>query len=498
MPRTGALLQVFLFLTRKLLAALRLPLSAAFLASPSDAFPRHLGTTQRRGTGKPPAQINSSLIKPTHIRLSDLRGFHRLASDATVGVTDLVEAMHHTIVRMPGILGEAQKGRTKGITGLVYRSVRGVTRLVGDGVDVLLALIAPLIAERRSSPEREAILAALNGVLGDYLVASGNPLAIAMCLRAAGTPLEISRAALAAAFPQRGSKVLVLAHGLCMNDLQWTREGHNHGTALARDLGWTPIYFHYNSGRHISANGRDFADLMEALLREWPRPIEQLAVMGHSMGGLVARIACYYASLARHRWLRRLDHLIFLGTPHFGAPLERAGTRVDFLIGISPYTAPFARLGRIRSAGIRDLGHGYLFDEDLQAPVSECARRSPSALPAGLRCYAMAASRQPQPGSRGAKMRGDGLVPVRSALGMNRDASLKLGLPEEQQWVGFGMEHFDLLSSADVYKKIRGWLAIVARRHSGSARGNDWFDANCRGATTDRSWPDGRLPMGRR
>src|SRR5438067_13654143 len=87
------------------------------------------------------------VIKPTHIRVSDLRGFHRLASDATVGLADLVEAMHHTIVRAPRILGNAPKGRTKGITGLVYRSVRGVTRLVGGGVDALLALIAPLLAE---------------------------------------------------------------------------------------------------------------------------------------------------------------------------------------------------------------------------------------------------------------------------------------------------------------------------------------------------------------
>ena len=236
----------------------------------------------------------------------------------------------------------------------------------------------------------------------------------------------------------------------------------------ARDLGCTPIYLHYNTGLHISTNGRDFALLMEALLHEWPHPIEQLTVLGHSMGGLVARSACHYASLARHAWAKRLDHLLVLGTPHFGAPLERAGKRVDFVIGISPYTAPFARLGKIRSAGIKDLGHGYLRDEDWQAPRSDRAGQLPVALPAGVSCYAIAASRQAQPDPRGARMRGDGFVQVSSALGRHRNDSLELGFPEQHRWVGFGMGHFDLLSRVEVYEKIRSWL--VDDRVTGSRR----------------------------
>src|SRR6266550_5613233 len=169
------------------------------------------------------------MTEPVHLRVSDLRGFHRLASEATVGLTDLVEAMHHTIARAPRVLGESPSGRTSGITGLVYISVRGVTRLVGGGVDALLGVVASLIAERPSSQQRGAVVAALNGVLGDYLVASANPLAIAMCLRAAGAPLAISQPTLAAAFPDPAHKVLVLLHGLCMNDLQWGRDGHDHG-----------------------------------------------------------------------------------------------------------------------------------------------------------------------------------------------------------------------------------------------------------------------------
>jgi pimeloyl-ACP methyl ester carboxylesterase len=400
------------------------------------------------------------MAKPVHVRLSDLRGFHRLANDATVGLTDLVEAMHHTVVRVPGVLGKSPVGRTDGVTGLVYKSVRGITRLVGAGVDVLLGMLAPLLADRPSSEEREAILAALNGVFGDYLVVSGNPLAIAMHVRHAGIPVAMTGAALSAAFPDSRRKVAVLVHGLCMNDLQWARKGHDHGAALARDLGCTPIYLHYNTGLHISANGREFGDLMETLLREWPEPVERLVIIGHSMGGLVARSASHYAARAGHDWPKRLDDLVFLGTPHFGAPLERAGAWVDFLMEISPYTAPFARLGKVRSAGIKDLRHGYLRDEDWDghSPAAARVARTSLPLPDGVRCYAIAASKQDRANSSGGKIRGDGLVPVNSALGRHRDAKLDLALPEAHRWVGYGMGHFDLLSRVEVYKLVHRWL----------------------------------------
>src|SRR4051794_4765770 len=112
-----------------------------------------------------------------YVRLADLRGLGRLASDATVGLTDLVEAMHSAVARMPGLRGHAD-GRTAGITGLVYKTVRGVTRLVGVSVDSVLGALSPLLARTESSEEREAVLAALNGVFGDYLAASDNPMAI--------------------------------------------------------------------------------------------------------------------------------------------------------------------------------------------------------------------------------------------------------------------------------------------------------------------------------
>ena len=412
------------------------------------------------------------MTRPRHISVSDLRGIQRLTNDAIVGLTDLVEAMHHTIRQTPAVLGKAPTGRTHGIAGLVYKSVRGITRLVGGSVDALLGLLAPLIADRRSTQEREAVVAALNGVLGDYLDSSANSLAITMRLRAKGTPLAMDRAALSAALPQAGRKVVVLLHGLCMNDLQWMRAGHDHGAALARDLGYTPLYLHYNTGRHISTNGRAFGEQMEALIRAWPHPIDRLAVVGHSMGGLVARSACHYAALAGQTWLRRLDDVVFLGTPHLGAPLARAGAWVDYVLEISPYTAAFARLGKIRSSGIYDLQHGHVLDDDWQprpaVPVG--ARRGSLPLPRGIRCHAIAASKQERAGASGKAIRGDGLVPVNSALGRDKVASRNLNLLKTHQWIGYGMGHLDLLSRQEVYAQIRDWLAVERRRVGQSMR----------------------------
>ena len=129
-------------------------------------------------------------------------------------------------------------------------------------------------------------------------------------------------------------------------------------------LGYTAIYLHYNTGLHISENGRAFADRIEALLQSWPMPVEELVIVAHSMGGLVTRSACHYGALADHAWLRQLRKLVFLGTPHHGSPVERVGNWLNGMLGVSPYTAAFARMGRLRSAGITDLRYGNLLSED--------------------------------------------------------------------------------------------------------------------------------------
>ncbi len=392
---------------------------------------------------------------------SELREFSRLATDAVGGLTDLVEAMHHNIARVPGISSASTQGRTRGITGLVYRSIRSMTVLVGQGIDAMLAQLVPLFSEGNSWPGRDPVLAALNGVLGDYLLSQESPLAIDMRLRRDGQPLELDKQALTAAIPRPTGKVLLLVHGLAMSDLQWNSKGHDHGAALALDRGYTPVYLHYNSGRHISANGREFADLIEALLPRWPVPVEELVIIAHSMGGLVSRSACHYGEAAGHGWLQRLHALLFLGTPHHGAPLERGGNWVNAIMGISSYSSPLTRLGMIRSAGITDLRYGNLLDEDWQGrdrfELSGDPRRSVP-LPEGVWCYTIAATTEIQDDIQQSKLPGDGLVPMDSALGLHQDPSMKLMFSESRRWVGYGMNHMDLLNRPEVYQQIRRWL----------------------------------------
>ena len=387
--------------------------------------------------------------------VDDLRGASRLAVEATRGVTGLVEAMHATIASGPAILGRPLAGPARLATSLVYGTVRGVTQLVGAGIDLALAQLVPLLGSSVPGAEREAVLGVLNGVLGDYLSERANPLAIEMRLRHGGEPLDLTTETLRTALPGASSRLVVLVHGSCGTDLQWTRRGHDHGAALARDLGFTPIYLHYNSGLHISTTGRAFAAMLEQLVAAWPVALDELVIIGHSMGGLVARSACHLADGAGHAWRSRLRALITLGAPHHGAPFERGGNWIDLLLGISRYSAPLGRLGRIRSAGITDLRFGNVIDEDWQGRdrfEHGDDRRHQVALPADVRCYAVAGTLSTEPGGR----RSDGMVPVASALGAH--ATRDLAVPDAHRMIALGVGHVELLADPTVYAAIRAWL----------------------------------------
>lgn len=392
------------------------------------------------------------------LRADDLRGLNRLTIDAVAGTVGLVESMHAAITHLPAALGAPAPGRTRGLTGWIYRRIRDTTRMVGVGVDTSLSLMAPLLHAREDDARRDAVLAAINGVLGDHLEASGNPLAIPMRLRRDGRALRLTPKALAASVPDATGDLLVMVHGLCMNDRQWCYQGHDHGAALSRELGMTPLYLHYNSGRHIARNGADLADLLERAVAAWPVPVQRVVLLGHSMGGLVARSACHHAETRAHAWRRALTDVVFVGTPHHGAPLERAGDRFERLLAISPYSAPFTLIGKIRSAGIQDLRHGRVHDS--RSPLAGSDASTPLALPAGVRCHAIAATTQTtgHAGPTGPRPRGDGLVPVASALGEHPDRSLDLRIPASRKWIEQGSGHLQLLGSDAVHRRIRASL----------------------------------------
>jgi pimeloyl-ACP methyl ester carboxylesterase len=239
--------------------------------------------------------------------------------------------------------------------------------------------------------------------------------------------------------------------------------------SCARALGFTPLHLNYNSGHHISINGRELADRLEQLVAQWPVPVTDLALVGHSMGGLVARSACHYAAAdpgrAQHAraWRSKLRALIFLGTPHHGAPLERGGSWVDLLLGASPYSAPFARLGQLRSAGITDLRHGNLIDDDWHGHdrFMRHDQRVAVPLPADLSCHAVAGSLGRSAGDRRERVLGDGLVPVASALGRHANATRALHFRQEHTRVMLGRSHLDLLGDRDVLTQVHDWLAAA-------------------------------------
>ena len=379
---------------------------------------------------------------------SDLRGANGLLVDAVTGTTDLVEAVHASILGWPRrLLGLSPPPTTGGIPALAYGAVRGIARVAGNGLDRVLRGLPTRSGQADRIPQREALIAALNGVLGDHLVATANPLALTATLRMNGRALVPDRDALAVAHPEAGPRLLVLVHGLCMNDLQWQQGRHHHGDQLAEALGFEVVHLHYNSGLPIADNGRALSALLQQLVDAWPVPVARIALLAHSMGGLVSRAAIATAQADGSRWLETLDTLVSLGTPHLGAPLERAGDLLQRVLGISAHSAPFTALGSLRSAGIQDLRHGSLH-----------VRHPP--LPAGVRAFAVAASTQRSRSHASARrLHGDGLVPVASAFGEHQDPARYLAIPVHHRLLVHRTGHLGLLASAQVSRQLRDWLA---------------------------------------
>lgn len=307
----------------------------------------------------------------------------------------------------------------------------------------------------------ELALGILNGTLGDYLARTGNGLATPMQLFHEGAPISIDRAALDRAFPHASPRVVVLAHGMMCTESVWDMAGGgDYGAFLERDLGLCPLYLRYNSGLSVPDNGAELSQLLGSLVRAWPVSLDEIVLLGFSMGGLVVRAACHHAAVTAARWLALVRRAVYLGTPHLGAPYERVGRLLSRLASVVP--DPFARLGAqiadLRSDGIKDLGDADLRHED-RARRHVGSLRDPAhpvPLLPGIHHYIVAGALSTDP--RLAVVFGDALVPMPSGTNGLRAAPDSLALPPRHVKVFAGVAHMALAHDPWVYEQIREWL----------------------------------------
>ena len=343
----------------------------------------------------------------------------------------------------------------------------GVTSALG-GAASAAGRGAQMLVGRRPQPERPLSatprgglgLSILNGLVGDRLEREGSPLHQPMAVRVDGLPVAPERAALAQAFPAASPRVVVFLHGLMESERGWWLGGReDYGTRLQRDLGVTPVYVRFNSGRHISENGRSLADLLERVVAEWPVEVEEVALVGHSMGGLVARSACHLAALDGAEWVEHVRHVVSLGSPHMGAPLEQAVHLAASGLSRLPETRIFGAFLRRRSAGIRDLRQGSLVDEDWRERDPEALRavacEEVPLLEGATHCFVSATVTR-SPRHPLGRIIGDTLVLVPSASGESR--TRKLGFEAEYGMHVGATHHIALLNHPAVYEKLRAWL----------------------------------------
>lgn len=395
---------------------------------------------------------------------TQLQSAGQLTIDAIIALTDIAESIHYRVHPFTKFPCSHPTERTSSLTGLVYRSIRSISALVEKGLNFPLGAIDKNLDDIcTSSQDKMAFVSALNGVLGDHLAERSSPLAIEMTLNQTGQCVTPSL--LAESLRQSNGRLVIMVHGLCMNHLQWSQGDHDHGLMLAKELGVTVVYLLYNSGLNVYNNGAVLSHLLEHVVKQVHASESTLtldiSIIAHSMGGLVSRSATYQAPLLGHDWPKVLNKMVFLGTPHHGAPLEKAGSWLDLLLGLHGYTAPLTRLTKIRSAGIRDLQHGSIvaLDSPKQNMFDYCRdNRKPIDLPENVQCYTVATTASANPNTVDEQVIGDGLVPLDSALGKHKNPLFTLQFPTAHQWVGHNINHIQLLSNPDIYMTIKKWL----------------------------------------
>jgi pimeloyl-ACP methyl ester carboxylesterase len=398
-----------------------------------------------------------------HLGFSELR---RIGGD----VEKVHRAISDRVFRAVGPPGLPAKIVHDTIAHGVYGGISGATALAGGAADLMLQRRPA--AEGRTlstSPGGSKVIAAINGLIGDKLEAEGSDLQEPMSIRVDGRVVAPTTDELAAAYPAATGRLVIFLHGWTLNEHSWSfgaeASGGSYGERLERDLGVTPVNIRYNTGRHISANGRSLDALLEALVAAWPVEVDEIALVGHSMGGLVARGAGYHGSERKAQWVSRVGDMVSIGSPHMGAPLEQGVHLATAALNLVPETQPLASFLRRRSAGVRDMRQGSLVDEDWQG-------RDPDALRAavlkevplldGVNHYFISATVTRSPRHLLGRIVGDSLVLKPSASGQSR--ARRIPFDEKAGLHVGGVHHIAMLNHPSIYDQLRAWLAGPQRR----------------------------------
>ncbi len=428
--------------------------------------------------------------------MQKLRGLRDFIHDMIEKTTDLVQETHESSAKVPRELLTRVPGLEQPVRAvdavrhltaeLVFDSIRAANRGVQLAEEIgfkaaekvleslppdVLALdklgVDPLMAQNLADWGSMA-QAALNAVAGDFLVSKENELAIPMCLFHRETMLEPLEAKLAES-PNLSPNLVLFVHGLGCAEAGFRlfgknlygRPDANYGTLLQEELGYSPFYVRYNTGRHISENGRELALKLEALHAAYPMALERIVLVGHSMGGLVVRSAAHYGHTLGHAWVKQLSHVFCLGSPHHGAPLEKLGNVLSTVL--APLEVAGAQVTRklldARSPGVKDLRFGNLVDEDWKdGDVDSFLKdtRTELGIVPGVTYCAIASTLTRDENHPVAAIMGDLMVRVHSASGEHEDERRRI--PFQDARVLSGLNHVALMNHPAVYAEMKRWL----------------------------------------
>src|SRR5947209_121222 len=422
-------------------------------------------------TGPSGTAVRDYLPVPAH-RPNELRALSALVFNDLRAFPGAIRDMHLGIAertfRRVGPFGRPVQVIHDELARRGYEAVGSGAALVGRAADAAMSRRGIGEALRLSTTRSgSALISALNGLIGDQLERSGSDLHQATSVRVDGEPVAIDTQSLGVAFPGATSRLVVFLHGLMGNEFYWDwgaiEAGDTYGGRLASELGYTPVYLRFNSGLHISESGRSVADLLEELVDQWPVEVDEIALVGHSMGGLVARSACHQGTELARRWTTRVHHVVSLGTPHLGAPLEQGAHLAAAALHALPETRMFGAFLRRRSSGIRDLRYGSLVDEDWRDCDPDALRavvcKEVPLLEGATHCFVSATVTR-SPSHPLGRLLGDILVLVPSATGRGR--SRRIPFEAEYGYHVSPAHHLALLNHPEVYERLRAWLAPPA------------------------------------